>query len=190
MPTSWYPPGLEIAVDNPGSGELWIHAPTNPPAGDPLVEDDWDTMLYGPELGGWLTLVTDLALGIPTGPDRLRLVDDWGYPVQLPAFITARVAREILPALQRAVVEATAGTDRFERTFRTADVPPADPLCVICGKGSPYASQALTLSRYCDQHGHRPYGYPAVTGWATAQDSYWERRTSWDRLHTPAPATG
>lgn len=145
MSCYWYPGAFEIAVDNPGHGELELRR----------LDDasDWVT-LTGAELGEVLAAVTARAFG---GDWTLRKVGR----------VDVDEARELLPGLQRAVVLATAGTDRFERTFPDPDESPAEPLCVNCNLGSPYHRE-VTISERCNEDGHQPFGHRASATWEQA----------------------
>jgi hypothetical protein len=58
----FYPAGFELYVDNSGHGELFVVAATEPWNGDPLVHQEWQLDLYGPQLGEFLARVTNLTL--------------------------------------------------------------------------------------------------------------------------------
>src|SRR4051794_29875719 len=136
MSMIFYPDGWELAVDNPGYGALQVRALENPYDCAPLVKQEWSRAFHGPKVGQFLAAVTAKALGGTPGKV--------GYE-ELPRFITADVARKMLPALQSATLLALAGTDRYERTFpdNPEHCPPA-PLCVRCNLGSDYAGKAAT----------------------------------------------
>jgi hypothetical protein len=184
MSMIFYPDGWELAVDNPGYGELHVQALTNPDDGEPLVEKEWSREFHGPKVGQFLAAVTAKALGGTPGKV--------GYE-ELPRFVTAEVARKLLPALQSATLLALAGTDRYERTFPDADEQPAEPLCVRCNLGSPYTS-VPTTSEWCEQHGHAPFG-STLSRWENAQEAYqldldrWKRAEA-RRREQEAPAAG
>lgn len=180
MSMIFYPDGWELAVDNPGYGELLIRTLTNPYDSKPLVKQEWSREFRGPKLGQFLTAVTAQALGGTPGKV--------GYE-ELPRFLTAEVARQLLPALQSAVLLALAGTDRYERTFPDEGERPATPLCVRCNLGSDYTSSEGTTSPWCEQYGHTAFGtYPR---WDTAQEAYqldldrWEREQARRREREP-----
>ncbi|WP_432976763.1 hypothetical protein [Dactylosporangium sp. CA-233914] len=144
----FYPAGFELYVDNPGYGELFVVASTEPFPGEPLVHEEWQFDLYGTDLGQFLAQIIDRALDTdPVRPGGIRL----------PTFITGAVAAVLLPALQRATILAIGGSDRYERTFPDTDEAPAGPLCVRCNLGTGYSPGALP-STWCEQHGHRAYG--------------------------------
>jgi hypothetical protein len=166
----FYPDGWELAVENPGYGELLVRALTNPYDCEPLVNEEWSRELRGPKVGEFLASVTTQALGGTPGKV--------GYE-ELPRFLTADVARKMLPALQSATLLALAGTDRYERIFPAdRDHYPAAPLCVRCNLGSDYTS-VPTTSQWCEQHGHRAFGsYPR---WETAQEAYQLDLDRWKR---------
>lgn len=166
----FYPGGWELAVDNPGYGELLVRALTNPYDCEPLVKDEWSREFRGPKVGDFLAAVTAHALGGTPGKV--------GYE-ELPKFLTPAVARDLLPALQSATLLALTGTDRYERIFPAdRDQYPAAPLCVRCNLGSDYASVPST-SQWCEQYGHRAFGsYPK---WETAQEAYQLELDRWKR---------
>lgn len=161
---SWYPEGFELYVDNPRYGELVVRATAD--------QERWEATFDGAELGTFLHRVTERALGLDPAPplpgDR-----------PLPAALTAEAARTILPALQRAVVLAAAGTDAFERTFPDPDAGPCEPYCVDCGEGSGF-SGATTISARCLEYGHHAYGMGTTTTWESAQQRYQLARQRWD----------
>ena len=178
MSMAIYRPGMELYVDNPGYGELIVVAPAHPYDGRPLVDQDWTLSLYGPEIGEFLSEVTGRALGAdPQDSGGMRL----------PAFVTAAVARTLLPALQEAVLLAVAGTDRYDRTFPDQDEPPSRPLCVRCNLGTAFSPGALP-STWCDRYGHRPYGV-VTERWDTAQEIHQLHVERWQRDHRSSPAS-
>lgn len=168
MSMIFYPDGWELAVDNPGVGELIVIADEelNPR----LINREWRAELYGADIGAFLTQVTNRAL---------ELDDSEHSGTPLPRFLSAEVARAVLPALQRAVLLATAGTDRFEKVFPDADEAPQKPICVRCNIGSPYTSEVAT-SEWCEQYGHRAFGASA-SRWEHAQEMYQLNRDRWER---------
>ncbi len=170
MSMIFYPDGWELAVENPGYGELLVRALTNC---EPLVKDEWSREFRGPKVGEFLAAVTAQALGGTPGKV--------GYE-DLPRFLTAEVARNLLPALQSATLLALAGTDRYERIFpEDREHYPAAPLCVRCNLGSDYTSVPST-SEWCEQYGHTAFGsYPR---WETAQEAYQLELNRWKRAET------
>lgn len=170
MSMIFYPDGWELAVDNPGYGELLVRALTNPYDCEPLVTEEWSRDFYGPKVGQFLAAVTAQALGGTPGKV--------GYEA-LPKFLTPAVARDLLPALQSATLLALAGSDRYERIFPEADESPAEPLCVRCNLGSPYSSVPIA-SEWCEQHGHRAFGTSAPR-WEHAQEMYQLDLDRWKR---------
>ena len=165
----FYPDGWELAVDNPGYGELLVRALTDPYDCEPLVKQEWSRSFHGPKVGEFLAAVTARAIGGTAGKV--------GYE-ELPRFITAEVARTMLPALQSAVLLALAGTDRYERIFPD-DQRPSAPLCVRCNLGSDYAS-VPGVSQWCQQYGHRPFGTSAPR-WDNVQEMYQLDLARWER---------
>lgn len=170
MSMIFYPDGWELAVDNPGYGELLVRALTNPYDSKPLVKEEWSREFRGPKVGEFLTAVTAQALGGTPGKV--------GYE-ELPRFLTAEVARNLLPALQSATLLALTGTDRYERIFPAdRDHYPAAPLCVRCNLGSDYTSEPTT-SEWCEQYGHTAFG--PYRKWETAQEAYQLELDRWKR---------
>lgn len=175
MGTTFFPDypdvnGWMIDVPNPGYGEILVDSPHTGSA------DRWHTDLNGHEIGNFLAQVTRRALG-HDGPTDM-----------LPAILTADVAATILPALQQAAILATAGTDRYERTYRNDADPPAEPLCSNCDDGTIYAPRESNLSDWCARYGHHPFGHGPNARWAEAQALYEQRRARWEqrREHTHA----
>jgi hypothetical protein len=185
MSMIFYPGGWELAVDNPGYGELNVRALTHPYDAEPLVEQEWSREFHGPKVGQFLAAVTAKALGGTPGKV--------GYE-ELPPFVTAEVARQLLPALQSATLLALAGSDRYERTFpEDRDHYPWAPLCVRCNLGSDYTS-VPTTSEWCEQYGHTPFGTP-LSQWESAQEAYQLELDRWKRAEArrrqdEAPAVG
>ena len=166
-------PGWELDVDNPGYGELTIAALTDPHDREPLVTQEWRRELNGPNLGAFLAAVTAQALGGTPGA--------FGFD-NLPRFLTAAVARELLPALQAAALLALAGTDRYERVYPDGERP-AEPLCARCHTGSDYTTVA-SMSSWCAEHGHRPFGTRLT--WDEAQSMYRWDLERWERAQARA----
>lgn len=171
MASTWFPPGLALDVPNPGYGELRLEASAHPFRGEPLVDQDWQSTLTGPQLGEFLTQVTERAFhpepaSGPPGP-------------ALPDFVTPAVARAMLPALQQAVLEAVAGGDRFARVFLD-NGRPVQPYCVNCGAGSRSTIPGQLPCQWCDQHGHTPFGEGAEVSWSTAQRLHAARMKRWE----------
>lgn len=165
MSTSWFPDGFELHVENPGHGTMLI-------LGD---HGDWETELTGAELGQFLADVTARALG--TEDQEAEHNADWKSSA--PPFITAAAARRLLPSLQRAVILAGSGTDKFERLFVDPEDKPPAPLCAQCWEGSYYSGYPLGSSS-CDQYGHTPFGFGDRTKWETAQQRAENGRQWWD----------
>lgn len=157
----WYPEGFEIAVDNPGYGQVSIR-------GD---HGEWSQDLAGGDVGAFLAQLTARALGTAPGGEEASL---------LPAFITTATARELLPAVQQAVILAGAGTDKYERLFPDPDEGPPAPLCAKCWEGSYFSGYPLG-STSCQEYGHHPFGVREGLSWEAARESYNWHRARWER---------
>jgi hypothetical protein len=158
MSMSWYPGDWEIYVDNPGYGEIFVRERNG----------KWERELVGEDIADFLADVTAIALDLTPRPGQ-RL-----------SGVTNTTAREVLPALQRAVILAAAAGDRFERLFRDEDEPPQEPLCVRCNEGTCYSDVALP-SKQCDRFGHAPFGMGAETKWERAQAAHAIQLERWER---------
>lgn len=156
----------EIHVDDPGHG--YIHVIHYPPTRHRINPGARVTRtLAGRELWQALESLTELAVGSP-GRGRPLTADPTRGVVTGLWSMTVDQARELLPALQTAVVYAAAGSDRAERLTEDG---PHDVLCVNCTEGSGY-----TPPEPCTRHGHSPFGYPYGVGWDAAQR--WQDRTN------------
>jgi hypothetical protein len=177
-------PTFEISVDDPGHGRLSIRR-----LDDRFPDDDgnqWgdDIPLFaGPELGNLLRIVTNLAGGHDErgGVPAPEFVVS-SAPVAVRGttgrrFMLGRLeALELLPALTRAVILATAGQDRYERVVPNDAIGQA-PVCVYCGEGAGDSVEAATISGWCLEHGHTPFGTRPYVSWDQA-------RTDYTRTHT------
>ncbi len=139
---------VQMFVDNPGHGEIVVRG---------FADDDSTLSLVGAHLGRLLEETTSRALG---GPAVERPV--------LPRFVTTAQAVELVPVVQRAVLLAVAGEDRYQRVEVEPDTDPEDVLCVHCNEGSVF-DQTVTISERCTEHGHTPFGYATDTTWDQAQ---------------------
>lgn len=178
MSTIWYP-GMtwkdghaddtpwEIAVDNPGYGQVYV---ANRPR-------EWETDLAGEHVGTWLRQLTKRALSQAT--DLGGFTDLARETEALPAFIGPDEARLLLPAFQLATVLAAAGSDRFDRLLSDPDDGPHRPLCARCDEGTFYTPGALPSS-WCDQHGHVPFGMHDGARWEGANAAYERRYAAWN----------
>lgn len=150
---------VQMFVDNPGYGEIIVRG----------FADDGDTLSRtGAQLGQLVEMTTQRAFG----------VEPEARPV-LPAAITAVQAAELLPSVQRAVLLAAAGTDRYGRTDGEAGQAPADVLCVDCAQGSDF-HHAVTISERRSEYGHTPFGYLTGTTWEQAQTLAAAARRRWE----------
>lgn len=133
MSMSFYPtPEFEFSVDGPGYGYVYV------------CGYGWDwRRIGGPDLGRFLAAVTELALGVAQAG------------VVLPPEMRQDDAAAVLPALQRAVLLAAAGTDRFDILTGAGDAP--GQLCVYCDEGTDYTRPGR-VSTWCEEHGHAPFG--------------------------------
>jgi hypothetical protein len=179
MGITWYPEGLELDVPNPGYGELIVTADAQQYAGRALVTEDWQVRLTGADIGAFLAAVTARAVGGPK-PEIHRHPDwDAWSPSDLPGWCTQQVARDLLPALQRAVLLAVAGTDRFDRTYYAQEEGPHEPLCANCNEGSDYTP---TGPASCAEYGHSAFGARNPNfRWAPAQERYTWARERWQQ---------
>lgn len=133
MSMSFFPtPEFEVAVDDPGYGYVYA------------CGYGWDwRRIGGGDLGRFLEAVTALALGLPP--------QGRGLPPEM----TREDAAEVLPSLQRAVLLAGAGTDRFDIITGSEDA--VEQLCVYCDEGTDYTRPGRD-STWCEEHGHAPFG--------------------------------
>lgn len=159
----WYPDGFEIAVENPGHGQVWIRADRD--------HGDWTVDLAGAQIGALLDAVTDLALDEFPGRPSWRPVPVAG----LPGPLSKETAQRLLRPLQHAALLAIGGTDRYERTYPDPEDAPAVPLCVRCAEGTFYTPGA-TVSAWCEQYGHSPYGEADRTTWEAAGRLHAQRK--------------
>ncbi|MFI5494189.1 hypothetical protein [Actinoplanes sp. NPDC051859] len=173
MSMMFYPAGWELAVDSPGSGELLITTVTDSTDTDTVTNEQWYRAYYGPQVVQFLAAVTARSLGDAAG--KVGHED-------LPSFLTAEVARALLPALQKAVLLALAGSDRYERVFLDDGRAPAEPLCVRCHEGSFFPYLAIS-SEWCEQFGHRAFG-TSLERWEDAHEAYRMDCDRWKRTET------
>lgn len=148
---------VELHVDDPGGGYLNLIVWDS-------VSGRHDHTVSGNRL--W-TLLQDLT--------ELACTEDAGWhDVPILGRLTPRDARDMLRSLQSAVLYATAGTDRAERTD---DKTPQEPICIRCDVGSVWADRSPHANPWCVEHGHTPYGLPGIT-WeqAVRQHKEWEAR--------------
>ena len=170
MAITWYPETptgrtwAELSVDDPGHGAIRLHR----------LDDRYDTdhtysehgTFTGRRLVELVDTVTNLALGTDTRP-WARITASRGEPVT----IEANDAPDLLPVLQRALVLATAGQDRYDHTFPEPAGSSLEPLCVYCNTGSDY-SHNITISAWCSEYGHTPYASVPGTTWDTAHERH------------------
>lgn len=182
MSAAWYPTvdrvesAFEIAVDDPGYGYLYIRA-----LGDDLGLGDWSTTLAGEQLGAWLTVLTARALCTTGEYDSRFRIEERGEARGrdgVPSWVTSAIARDLLPAFQSAVLLAAAGTEKHERILVDEDDRPPEVICARCDVASPYA-EADATSAWCDEHGHRPFGY-VYDLWDGALGSREVKVSSWE----------
>lgn len=173
MSMGWQPTDdVLIDVDAPGHGYLTAEradSDEGPGSGLRLVE--------GQGLGEMLRSLTALALSMDA--------DGWGHVDGL-WLMTPEQARAVLPAVQSAVVLATAGTERFERVLEAPDpVQPMSPICVHCEEFHGYADRNPSPNPWCAEHGHDPFGAKPSQrgdGWVAAQQRYAEHAAAVDQL--------
>lgn len=157
----WFRETFEIHVENPGYGELYLASNDQEGGGRTLAGD---------QLGRLLTAFTHYALTGARPETDANLI---------PANVTLDEARETLTVVQQAVILASAGTDRFERIYPDGEASPAPPLCESCSHGTDF-SAVETHSEWCDEYGHTPFGFPAVTSWEQAQAWHKDRSDRWE----------
>lgn len=102
MSRHWFPDGFELDVDDAGSGDMFIWSTD--------LDRRWQQQLHGSQIGVMLGEVTARALLVEGevvlfGPAVSTL---------LPSWVSPRLARRLLPALQEAVVLAIGGVERFD----------------------------------------------------------------------------
>lgn len=139
-----------IDVPNPGYGAIDF---------DDGVDEHRVIPIVGARLGLFLAAITTAVLE-DAAPNLTGIIG-------ARCTISARQARQLLPSLQRAIILATAGTDRYEIVVTDPDVDEPEPLCVNCNEGSPYHQQ-VTISARCTDHGHTPFGQFDGTSWEKA----------------------
>ncbi|MEX5235984.1 hypothetical protein [Kocuria arenosa] len=165
MAMTFYPDEAHIHVDNPGYGELvlWWQTPDGPE--DPVT-------VTGPRIARLLERITAVALG---NPDVSRSM--------IPRDLDQRAAARLLPSFQRAVILATAGTDRYEALHPEPEDGPRPPICVRCGINGSATIDDARLSGYCLEHGHTPFGAGSGTTWDQAVTRYETQKTLWEARH-------
>lgn len=167
-------PTFEVDVSDPGYGRLHIRRLDDRYPVD-AGREPWGTFT-GAGMWSLLQAVTALAAG-RSGQSALRISGASGAPL----IVTRDEAQHLLGALTEAVVLAIAGSERYERVVQAADeqdLSPAEPLCVKCNEGSPY-SHAVTISSWCSEYGHSPFGVQEGVSWSRAAADYERQR----RLH-------
>ncbi|WP_160005797.1 hypothetical protein [Nocardioides sp. AX2bis] len=143
MSSSWFSSPREIHVEDPGHGVVLVGSDQPTPDGTHIVA------VRGSQLGAALASVTALALSDDPASAR---VSGFGS-------ITRSEARQLLPALQAAVMLAVGGTDRAERVRPLEDdAAPLEPVCVTCGEGSQYTPTMDSTNPRCAEYGHHPFG--------------------------------
>lgn len=154
-----------VYVDDPGSGYLQVDARPGE-AGGSLPERIFT--IAGDRIGRMLRSLTRLATGGGEVGGH-RVAELWP--------MTVDDARRLLPAMQCAVIYATAGTDRAAQVLDEIDPSqPPTPLCVRCDVGARWADANPHPNPWCEQYGHRLYGAaPSDTdSWDRAQRRYGE----------------
>lgn len=163
-------PWAMVDVSDPGTGRLTLMRLDDRFA---LLEaPDPDPGVYaGPALGALVDAVTLLAVG-REGPGQVTGPMGRYVTVQASQGQSASVARDeagsLLPVLGRAVVFAAAGQDRGDRLWPDPDSEPPGPLCVSCNLGS-HDAKAVTISEWCADGAHRPFGMGPDDSWDLAQ---------------------
>lgn len=167
----------ELSVDDPGHGRLIIRRLDDRYDNDEPF-DEYGTYA-GPQLADLLRVVTELALGLDDRP-TVRLPASRGLAI----IIEGSDAAGLLPILQQAIVLATAGEDRYVRTWPDDPQISLEPLCVHCNQGSD-TSHTVTISAWCSDYGHTPYGVSAHLDWTQAERRHYALKL---RRHTRALA--
>lgn len=178
MGITWYPKTpdtpagaewAELDVPDPGYGRLLLRR-VDGRHDDPRGFNDQHGEFAGVQLAALLEQVTALALSQGDPWDTVRVGASRGRAV----VIERAEAVALLPHLHAAVVLATAGSDRYERVWPWHSETNHEPLCVHCNQGSDYSS-AVTISPWCSEHGHDPFGEPSSTSWAEADERHRRR---------------
>lgn len=145
---------LSLHVDDPGYGYIGVCFSSDD-------EERWgrnrDVTLRGSEMWAALESLTELACRASDESVLGDVAKLWPMGVG--------DACKLLPALQTAVLYATAGSDRAER-LTDDDAELHDVLCTRCNEGS-YYSGHVTASEDCRRYGHQPFGYAG--NWEQAQ---------------------
>lgn len=143
------PGQIELAVDDPGHGYLHVRV---------LGVEAGAAVVAGARLAEMLSDVTAAAIG--TEPSA------WVRGLGL---LSGEQCRALLLQAQKAVVLATAGTDRYDRVYVDEDaVGPLGQLCVDCNQGSDFSGQ-VSISSRCVEFGHHPFGVGPGTRWNDAR---------------------
>lgn len=178
MGSTWYPTTpdgvmwAEIDVSDPGHGYV-VFRRLDGRYEDPREMSEYHGEFAGRKLGELLDMVTTFALGADELSDTLHLVPTRGRGV----VVERADAADLLPILQAAVVLATAGTDRIDRVWPYPAGSHLEPLCVHCHEGSAFSNE-VTISAWCSEFGHTPFGEPSGTSWKTAQEMHGRRSTA------------
>ncbi|HEY3546506.1 MAG TPA: hypothetical protein VGK17_10485 [Propionicimonas sp.] len=172
-------PTFEIDVSDPGYGRLSIRRLDDryPDDDGNRWGDDWP-LFAGPELGHLLKMVLNLAAGAEAISNGVAVRGTTGRRF----IFGVDEAPTLLPALTRAVILATSGQDRYERVVPD-DAIGQPPTCVHCGEGAGDSVDASTISGWCLEHGHTPFGTRPFVSWEQARQDY--ARTHTDTTWSP-----
>lgn len=162
MAMSFYSDEAHLFVDNPGYGELAVQWKASKTSNQAVA-------VTGPRLTMMLEQLTHLAMGVSGAPRTL-----------LPPGFDQAGALGLLPVFQRAVILATAGTDRYESLYPSPEGGPRPPICVNCGINGGSTSDDARFSGWCLEHGHTPFGSGSGTSWEQAVTRYETQRSLWE----------
>lgn len=123
----------------------------------------------GPRITTLLEQITALALGTPAVSRSM-----------IPRELNQATAAKLLPAFQRAVILAVAGTDRYEALHPEPEGGPRPPICVRCGINGSATIDDARLSGYCLERGHTPFGAGSGTSWERAVTRYQTQKMLWE----------
>lgn len=171
MAIYFYPQGFDdqvaIDVDNPGAGFFCVFK------SDSASGAQREFTIAGYEIGRTLRDLTNRALCSDADLfGREPIIGLWS--------MTVSEARQLLPAMQSAIIHAVSGTDRAERTIDEEPDEPDHPLCCNCETNVVWSSANPSPNPWCEQHGHTLFGNPNAYGgrrvWDRATREYEQAR--------------